>query len=368
MERKYISPRPEYQKTIEALGFDFHQDYWLEDAYYRFSEAEIRELEKATRECYQMYCEAAEACLKDDKKLDRLCIPADIREMIRRSWDDDDLSLYGRFDFALVNGVPKLLEFNADTPTSLLEAALIQWQWKEEKFPDADQFNSIQEALVQSWRDIHQIYRCDRYYFASISDCREDNTTLAYLIYTAGLAGLEIHELDIRDIRHIEDSLYAPDNSPINCMFKLYPWETMFEENLEGCTTGMCWIEPLWKALMSNKALLPILYEMFPRSPYILQAYAEPGHLRSYCRKPVFSREGANVELVKNGCILASSGGEYGKEGYVYQDLVEMRSYSMMYPVIGSWVIGGEPAGIGIRETSSLITDNMSRFVPHIII
>lgn len=81
-----------------------------------------------------------------------------------------------------------------------------------------------------------------------------------------------------------------------------------------------------------------------------------------------FSREGANIRLVRNGLLLEESGGEYGKEGHVYQQLVEIPAHNGWYPVIGSWVIGGEPAGIGIRETTSRITDNMSHFVPHIIL
>lgn len=368
MERKYCTPRQNYQKIVEDLGLYYHQDYWLENAYYQFKCQEIEEIEKASNECYKMYCQAVEACLYDDKKMDLLCIPPDIRPAIIRSWEEDDLSLYGRFDFAFVKGIPKLLEFNADTPTSLIEAAVTQWQWKEEIFPKADQFNSIHEALIQSWKDIHKAYKTDRYYFSSISDCLEDNSTLAYLLSTAIAAGLPTAEIDLRDIRPIEGSLYAMDNSPINCMFKLYPWETMFEENLGACTTEMCWIEPLWKAVMSNKALLPILYEMFPNSPYILPAYFEQGKLRSYCKKPIFSREGANIELIRYGAVLEKSEGEYGKEGHIYQELVDIPSFGGQYPVLGSWIIGGEACGMGIRETSTRITHNMSHFAPHIIL
>lgn len=368
MERKSVLPRKDYQKIIEKLGFAFHYDYWLEDAYYQFSPAEIEAIEKASAECYRMFCDAVEVCLYDDKKLDLLCIPKDIRPAIQRSWEEDDLSLYGRFDFALVNGIPKLFEFNADTPTSLLEASLIQWQWKEDIFPNADQYNMIHENLVQSWKDINNAYNVDRYYFSSITDCEEDNATLAYLIYTAVEAGLPTAELDIRNCRYINGSLYTPDDFPINCMFKLYPWETMFKENLGACTTEMCWLEPLWKALMSNKAMLPFLYEIFPDSPYLLPAYFEEEKLKSYCKKPIFSREGANIELIKNSIILEKSSGEYGQEGYIYQELVDTPSFLGKYPVIGSWIIGGEPSGIGIRETTSRITDNMSHFVPHIIV
>lgn len=145
MERISCTPRENYREIVEKQGFGFHESYWMEDACYCFTSAEIEALEKATAECYEMYCKAVEACLYDNRRLDALCIPAAVREAIVRSWEEDDYSLYGRFDFAFVNGVPKLLEFNADTPTSLVEAAVIQWLWKEDVFPSHDQFNSIHE-------------------------------------------------------------------------------------------------------------------------------------------------------------------------------------------------------------------------------
>ena len=36
------------------------------------------------------------------------------------------------------------------------------------------------------------------------------------------------------------------------------------------------------------------------------------------------------------------------------------------YPVLGSWVIDGTAAGIGIRESATPVTDNLSAFVPHL--
>jgi glutathionylspermidine synthase len=35
--------------------------------------------------------------------------------------------------------------------------------------------------------------------------------------------------------------------------------------------------------------------------------------------------------------------------------------------IVGSWVVGNEPAGIGLREDRGRITRNGSRFVPHYI-
>ena len=87
----------------------------------------------------------------------------------------------------------------------------------------------------------------------------------------------------------------------------------------------------------------------------------------NYVEKPIYSREGANISLYRNGSLVSSVDGEYGMEGYIYQQLYELPSFNMNYPIIGSWVIGGESAGIGIRESKTEITDNLSRFIPHII-
>ncbi len=367
MERKTILPRKDYAEKVKNLGLSFHKDYWLENAYYVLSNDEVATLEIATKKCYEIYCAAVEACLYDEQKLNLLKIPLEIRDAVRRSWEEDDLSLYGRFDFALINGVPKLLEFNADTPTTLLESAVIQWQWKEERFPNADQFNSIHEALIQSWVDIHKIYKCEQYFFSSITDCEEDNITMDYILETAKQAGLNVAEMDIRDIELNNGSLYC-GGEPINCMFKLYPWEFMFEKSLDGCQTEMCWIEPLWKSLMSNKAMLPILYEIFPNNEYILPAFFDKNSLSSYCKKPIFSREGSNIELICYGNCLEKTDGEYGQEGYIYQEFVNLPNYQGKYPILGSWVIGGEACGLGIRESDTRITRNMANFVPHIIL
>ena len=371
MKRVQDTPRPAYQEQIEALGFDFHDAYWTEEAAYVLTTSEVEELEKATRACYEMYCEAVEYIISN-RNFAELLVPEEMEEAICASWEEDELSLYGRFDFAIPSdgGTPKLLEFNADTPTSLLEAAIIQWQWLQDIHPGKDQYNLIHENLVQSWRDIHAAYGCRRYHFAGDYSVAEDVSTLRYLLSTAQEAGLPTAEMSIRDIDFdaspARNILLDPASETIECLFKLYPWEWMFEESPEACRSDCFFLEPLWKSLMSNKAMLPVLYRLFPDSPYLLPAYRFPTRLGgNYCQKPVFSREGENVTLVRNGRVLESTPSIYGEGDFIYQALVDIRSFEGYYPVIGSWVIGGEASGIGIRETRSRITDNMSVFVPH---
>ena len=124
-------------------------------------------------------------------------------------------------------------------------------------------------------------------------------------------------------------------------------------------------IEPAWKMILSNKGILPVLWGMFPGHPNLLEAAFDDHHLGGdYVRKPLLSREGENILVRRNGEWMGTSG-TYGEEGYVYQRYAALPEFSGNYPVIGSWVIGGESAGIGIREDRSEITTNGSRFIPH---
>ena len=373
MERKYVSPRFDYKEKIEALGFDFHGDYWREEAYYRFTSEEIERLEEATAEAYRMYCEAAAYIIERNPEwMERfLQLPPEVCHRIRESWDADELSLYGRFDFMLdEKGVPRILEFNADTPTSLLEASVIQWQWEEDVFPECDQYNGIHEGLVQSWKDIFPMG--SDIHFAGVLENHEDTGTLQYLASTAMEAGYSTRVLDINDMDLQDGCFYDPSGERIEQCFKLYPWEWMADESPEGCLASVKWLEPIWKLVMSNKAILTTLFELFPHSPYVLPCFLSRPEAGIYCKKPVFAREGHNVSVVEirnweEHTLLRETAGDYNKGAYVYQLYVKPTAYSGRYPVIGSWIVGGEPAGIGIRENRTEITDNLSEFVPHVI-
>ena len=373
MKRIDVTPRADYREKIEALGFDFHGDYWREEAYYLLSSEEVETLEAATAEAYRMYCEAAEYILTDKPEfMERILrLPPEICRRIRQSWDDDELSLYGRFDFMLDRaGVPKILEFNADTPTSLLEASVIQWQWKEDLFPGSVQYNGIHEGLVQSWKDMFPAG--SGIHFAGVLDDREDTGTLQYLASTAMEAGFSTRVLDMNALNLQDGTFYDPSGEKVERCFKLYPWEWMVDESPDGCLAGVQWVEPLWKLLMSNKAILKVLFDLFPDSPYVLPCHLSRPENGLFCKKPVFSREGHNVSVLEikdweERVRLPETEGDYNTGAYVYQEYVSPAAYAGRYPVVGSWVVGGEPAGIGIRESRSEVTDNLSEFGPHMV-
>lgn len=371
MRREQRSPRPGWQAKVEALGFHFHSIdgvYWDEGACYRFEREEIDRLELATGELQSRAIEAVGRVI-ERRDYTRFRIPEAFHALIERSWEDDEKSLYGRFDLAWDgSGEPKMLEYNADTPTALLEASVVQWYWLQEVFPAHDQFNSIHEKLIARWAEMRAQLPADgRMYFAADAASAEDQGNLDYLRDTAMQAGLDARAIDIAQLGWDGTRFVDLESRAIVALFKLYPWEWLVREAfgahlLRGSVRV---IEPPWKMLLSNKAILPVLWEMFPGHPNLLAAAFEPGRVGAdFVKKPIYSREGANVTISAAGRTLQAPG-EYGEEGFVWQAYQELPRFGASHAVIGSWIVGEEPAGIGIREDDSPITRNTSRFVPH---
>jgi glutathionylspermidine synthase len=376
MKRVPINPRNNWQAAVEKLGFGFHTTnvpYWDETAYYEFAMDEILHIEKVTVELWDL-CLGAVQHVMDNDLYHLFNIPQQFIPYIERTWTEDHAAIYGRFDLCYKNGQVKLLEFNADTPTSLYEAGIVQWFWLQDFDKSKDQFNSIHEKLIDYWKYLKNYLYPGSLHFTCLKETLEDLTNVEYMRDCAMQAGFETKLVFVDDIGWDEDANQFVDleNEPIKNIFKLYPWEWLttdeFGENILKDANRAFWIEPAWKMLLSNKAILPILWELYPDHPNLLPAYFEADKLTNFVKKPILSREGANINMVKQGELLQFSEGVYGKEGFIFQELFELPEFNGNYPVIGSWVIGQEPAGMGIRESKTLITDNSSRFIPHLIV
>ena len=158
MQRHTHAPREDWETKVEEVGLRHHTaggvPYWHEEAHYTFRLDQVYRIENATRELHRMCIEAAEAVIRA-KRYAELAIPACAVPLIEQSWEADAPSLYGRFDLSYDGtGEPRMLEYNADTPTSLVEAAVAQWFWLEERYPGGDQFNRLHEALVETWTEL----------------------------------------------------------------------------------------------------------------------------------------------------------------------------------------------------------------------
>jgi glutathionylspermidine synthase len=156
---------------------------------------------------------------------------------------------------------------------------------------------------------------------------------------------------------------------PLRTAFKLYPWEWLFREQFAPhlLESRVRWLEPPWKVLLSNKAILALLWELFPECPYLLPTYFQP-RTDNYVRKPCQGREGSNVLYMLHGQQVTQTDGPYGAGPVVYQDVKRLPEFDGNFPVIGSWLVNGYACGLGIREDRGPITTNASRFVPHLFV
>ncbi|WP_406858235.1 glutathionylspermidine synthase family protein [Alsobacter sp. KACC 23698] len=373
--------RPDWRALAEQEGFVFHTapdaPYWTETVCYGFTLREIEDdLEAPSGELHAMCLELVARVVRDERSLRRLRIPEWAWPLIADSWSRADPSLYGRFDLAYDARSPaKLLEYNADTPTSAYETACFQWRWLEDllaagKLPHgSDQFNALHDRLIARWPSVSG---GGLLHFACMSAVEEDVATVEYLRNCAAQAGVQTSFVGIEQIGLTDDGAFVDmQDRRIARLFKLYPWEWLLAEpfGLRLSGSGLRMVEPPWKAILSNKGMLALLWEMFPNHPNLLPCWFDdeaPPSVVSYARKPLFSREGANVTLVERGKTLAREDGPYGADGFVRQALAGTR-FNRVHVVLGSWIVGDEPAGLSVRESDEPVTRDTARFVPHYI-
>ena len=378
MKLHELQKDPNWLERLENIGFGYHTDennkiYWVEDYYFSISEKEADNIFEATNQLWEMCINAVDQIIKNNR-LDEFKIPTFIQPYLIDTWENNASSIYGRFDFAFdKNKQLKLLEFNADTPTSLFECGVVQWLWMENYFGDTkDQFNSVHDKLIETWRILKPYLKGEILHFSCVKDSLEDLTNVEYLRDCAIQAGINTKLIYVDDIGWNNVNFVDLEEEPITDIFKLYPWEWMVNElfayNIKNDEIKANWIEPAWKMILSNKAILAVLWELYPNHHLLLETYIDnPKEMNDYVKKPLLSREGANVEIFKDGQLIEKSFGEYGEEGFIYQELAELHQEETGYSIIGSWIIGQESCGITIRESNQIITTDKSRFVPHII-
>lgn len=384
MRRVPSDPRTGWRETVEAQGLVFpttvHEDgsetpYWDETACYVLDLPEVDELERVTELLHGMCVEAGRFLATG--AMGDLGLPPGGLELALASLEADPPSLYGRFDLRHDGlGPAKLLEYNADTPTGLVESAVIQWHWLESRHPDRDQWNSVHDRLVLAWQAMADRLPSPLVHFAHHSEepTGEEWMTAAYLRDTAEQAGLVTQAVPIDQLGWDGKRFVDLDTEPVDTCFKLYPWETMLHEEFGALvmadpvhTGGTVWLEPVWKVLLSNKALLAALWHLYPGHENLLPAYlGEPGPLREWVAKPLHGREGDSIRVHADGVELEQPG-DYGAEGFCYQQWAPLPVYDGAKAVLGSWVVDGKSAGVGIRESESWITDFDARFVPHYV-
>jgi len=382
--------KPLDDATLTELGFTWHTDEdgskYVNDALLTLSSQEAEAYYSAGNDLYEMYIEAAEYVIENNLFFE-LGIPFNLIETIKKSWENDvHWHIYGRFDLAGgIDGKPiKLIEFNADTPTSLFETALLQWALlKHNKLDEAQQFNNLYEALKENFKRLITLFddtelfeeRYDgwKILFSSLSGNEEEEATTKLLQQIATDAGFHTGFEFLENVHFDSEGIYDAGGNQYEYWFKLFPWEdiaidepelaTMLGEIMQNQKAII--LNPAYTLLFQSKGMMKILCDLFPNSPYLLQTSFEPLEGMKQVEKTCFGREGANTKIIdKDGAILEQVEGPYDNYKKVYQEYVDFPKDSEGAKYQAGLFFAYEPCALSFRKGAEIL-DNMSKFVGH---
>lgn len=368
MKLAHFSERPDWRERMEALGFVYHSYdglYWMDRLGVELSEAEHAELGRASLDVHRLGLDiVADACHSGD--FAPWALPDIACRLIAESWERRDPALYGRFDFTLDGrGRAKAYEYNADTPTSIMEGGRASGDWARARgLRDA---SSMGEAMPRAFAALRSL-GCEKMAIAGLSSSVEDTANLFPMVDWAARAGIEASWRPFEDLEHDPNlRVHGFDGEHFDWIFKLYPWEQLALPGAEHLlSTRTRFVEPAWKLLLSSKAFMALAWEREPGHPNLLPCYFEgatgPGLEAGYARKPLYSREGANIQIVDaQGRISQSEIGPYGREGHVLQAFCPMRELEPgKLFTLGGWVCGSEFGGAIARFADSQVVTNTS--------
>ncbi|RBQ32037.1 glutathionylspermidine synthase [Arcobacter sp. FW59] len=378
---------------LESIGFVWHTDSdnssYISDELVVISEEEAEKYYEATNELYDMFSEAGQFVIDNDL-FHELNIPFNLVDIIKESWENDvHWHLYSRFDLAGgIDGKPiKLIEFNADTPTSLFETAIIQWAiLKKNGLDEESQFNNLYEALKDNFKRIitldSDIEKFDEYYsklgwkilFSSISSSNEDINTTKLLQHIASESGFNTDFEFIENVQFSDDGIFK-DDELFEFWFKLIPWEDIAieESQLALILTEIIKekkaivFNPAYTLIFQSKAFMKILWDLYPNHPLLLETSFEPLEGKKYVEKRAFGREGANTKIVNpDSSIDEQTSGEYEGHKAIYQEYVEFPKDEKGNFYQAGVFYAYEACALGFRRGGKIL-NNMSKFVGHII-
>lgn len=376
--------------TLTELGFTWHTDNdgskYVDDALVTLTSQEAEAYYNAGNDLYEMYVEAAEYVIENDLFFE-LGIPFNLIETIKKSWENDvHWHIYGRFDLAggIDGQAIKLIEFNADTPTSLFETALLQWALlKHNDLDEAKQFNSLYEALKENFKRLITLFDDTKLFeerydgwkilFSSMSGNEEEEATTRLLQQIATDAGFNTGFEFLENVHFDAEGIYDAGGNQYEYWFKLFPWEdiaidepelaTMLSEIMQKQKAII--LNPAYTLLFQSKGMLKILYDLFPDSPYLLQSSFEPLDGVKQVEKTFFGREGANTKIIDvDGTTLEQVEGPYDNYKKLYQEYIDFPKDSEGAKYQAGLFFAYEPCGLSFRKGGEIL-NNMSKFVGH---
>ncbi len=403
MERISIQPRADWQAKNEQIGFDWHtqngQTYWDETAYWKFTQADIAQIQSTVSDGYAMLVEAIDYVIKN-KLLAYFGYTPEVSAMIESSWNDrdDETPIFGKFGLALGGASPKIMSFSSDVPTNLFETSMAQRAWVQEVLPNAGQLNNIHEALIARFRAIALFERTKTreigqgvppLHIAVMPPAPEAETAASYLQTVAAEAGVVAKYITLDQVGwqdpydDVEGYYVDPDGDAITKLLLMYPLAYLINDDFGAAlvdlvTTGEVQIiEPAWKLLASNKRLLATMWERNAYHPALLNTVPATSGTAAglllgtngYVSKPYSGFDGQNIQVFNADATKADeTAGSFAADDRVLQQRASLTETGGVFMAVDAWVIdNGNVVALGVREADTPILDSAARFVPHIV-
>ncbi len=310
-------------------------------------------------------------------------------------------TLIGRFDFALTETGFKLLEFNADTPSGIVEAFFVNNAvcnyWRRDD-PNAEMAEKIGDVFAE-WLRSEAMDKDATVFFSALDWHCEDLGNTKYLLEKSGL---EAAFVALSDLRVMDDAVYAVSRDGmkrIDVLFRMHPLEILSAEVSEdGFPVGALFLQhvaagrlrllnPPAALLAQTKALQALIWSVAEQGEcytmaeqafirrYMLPTYFENRFQGRcpYVTKPIFGREGQGVKIYDAAGRLEAGedDGNYESKGLIYQKKAEMEKVKIMtcrgiqeiHLLWGIFLLGDEAGAILLRAGGE-ITDDMAYYLP----
>lgn len=347
--------------------------------YFSLSESALREIKHAANELHAMFMHATHHVMEDDARLERFNIPPALWPKIHQSWNNRRTHMItGRLDLSVSARGIKVYEYNADSASCYLECGTIQREWARH-FGIAegrDTGEDLYADLCAAWR----VSGVDGGIHIMLDDDPEERYHALYMKAAIEEAGLSCRLLDgLSGLAwNDEGAVVDRDGVPIRWVWKTWAWETAFEEiraQLEGGESdkatvaprladvllreGVMVFEPLWTAIPSNKAVLPVLCELFPDHPNLLETRYDLNdglRTRGYAVKPIGGRCGSNVAVVnRHDDVVAATAGRFDNQPQIYQELFPLPRIGDYYVQHSAFVVDGHYSATCVRVDPGLV-------------
>lgn len=383
MKKIAMIPRADWQTSLSAYAYGVEAakaaGRWEESVCYEFSVNQIDMIESVANDVHGLIQDATRHAI-DGHLLALIGFSSDVAHMIEESWKAfynngpsrrNRADLFGRLDFAYDGRDNlKLLGACYDGPSGLFTASIVQWNWLEAYFPDANQFNGLHEGLVERWQELAVGTRDhDMVHLTTAMPDALREGELAYLAATAEEAGVQTTILAVQDIGWDGTHFVDLDNRRIRWLLKLYPWEAMLAEKFGDYLFQQQFsvLDPLWRMPSSNHGLLALLWDMYPEHPNLCRvSLSDLNGETEIIRRSLFGTERPAEQVASRGCVLGDTGPTDNPGGYVFIARPPTFRQESTEMILNTWMIGDKCLGMAVRESRALVGWADAATVPHL--